>query len=118
MILHLVLFNPKSELEEAERRSFALEIQAAVREIPGIQRAIVGRSFNLNPGYARSLGDKTYEFVALLEFADQSALLAYLSDPRHRVLGRRFWELCDSTVITEVDAVDAQIAEVGDLLVR
>lgn len=118
MICHIVLFNPKEGLDDAARRSFALGIQDALRSIPGIGRAVVGRSIHINPGYQRSLGDKTYEFTAVLEFQDQQALLGYLQHPKHHALGKRFWESCDSTVVVEVDGADALAADIVELLAK
>ena len=118
MICHIVLFNPKKDLDDTARRSFALDIQGALRSIPGIIRAVVGRSIDVNPGYRRSLGDKTYEFAAVLEFLDREALLGYLQHQKHQALGRRFWESCESTVVVEVDGADALSVDIFELLAK
>ena len=118
MICHIVLFNPKKDLDGTARQSFALDIQDALRSIPGIIRAVVGRSIDVNPGYRRSLGDKTYEFAAVLEFLDREALLGYLQHQKHQALGRRFWESCESTVVVEVDGADALSVDIFELLAK
>ena len=116
MICHIVLFNPKKDLDDTARRSFALDIQGALRSIPGIIRAVVGRSIDVNPGYRRSLGDKTYEFAAVLEFKDRAGLVGYLNHPLHKELGALFWRHCESTVILEIEATDAKSDDAVELL--
>ena len=52
------------------------------------------------------MGDKTYEFAAVLEFQDEAALTGYLQHPMHHELGRLFWENCERTVVSEVEYLD------------
>lgn len=106
MIAHIVLFTPKAELTEAERRSFAKSVAATLRQITSIQRATVGRHIDVDPGYKRTFGDKTYQFAAVLEFSDRAALVDYLRNPLHEDLGRLFWETCAASVICEVESAD------------
>jgi hypothetical protein len=56
--------------------------------------------------------------TAILEFANRERLVEYLSHPLHDKLGRRFWELCASTVIVEADSMDARADGVVDFLAR
>ncbi len=51
------------------------------------------------------MGDKTYEFAAVLEFEDESRLVTYLTSPMHEELGRLFWQYCESAVVSEVESV-------------
>ena len=108
MIAHIVLFTPKKTMDSADSKSFAQSIVAVFRQIGSLDRAFVGRSIDLDAGYQRSFGDKTYDFAAVLEFSDRSALVAYLNHPLHKELGALFWKHCDSTVIVEVEAADAK----------
>ena len=71
MISHIVLFNSKKDVSAADRRSFALRIRDVCRAIPAVKAARVGRAVNVNAGYERSFGDKTYEFAAILDFEQQ-----------------------------------------------
>lgn len=118
MISHIVLFKAKSGLSRAQQESFALKIQETCRVIPTVRRALVGRSTDVDAGYSRSLGDNTYEFAAVLDFDSEGDLREYLQHPLHRELGRQFWECCESTVVMEVDAVDARTDDIGSLLVK
>jgi hypothetical protein len=103
MIAHIVLFNPKPETSVEQLRLFAQSVMSACQGIPSISRAIIGKDVRVDPGYMRHLGDKTYRFAAVIEFSDQAALVAYLTHPSHDVLGRAFWEVCESTIVVEVE---------------
>jgi hypothetical protein len=105
MIAHIVLFTPKASLRGADARAFASSVIGLLGQAESVERCFVGRAAVVDPGYARNMGDKTYEFAAVLEFRGQSELLAYLTSPMHADLGRLFWEHCDSTVISEVESV-------------
>jgi hypothetical protein len=87
-------------------------------EVRTVARAQVGKRIEIDSGVAREFGDTAYEYSAVIEFADESGLVQYLSDPLHRELGRLFWENCESTVVMEVRAVDAKSEAVVDLLVK
>jgi hypothetical protein len=116
VVVHLVLFNPKPTLDKDQLKSFAQTVQAQLRAIPGITRALVGKAIDLQPSYPRSLGDQTYEYAAIMEFQREEDLLAYLEHPTHRQLGRLFWDACGSTVVMEArmaDVLQDDIAIVG-----
>jgi hypothetical protein len=116
VVAHIVLFNPKRELTTDERQSFAQSIRASVRRIGGVQRALIGRAIAVTPQYDRTFGDKTYEYAAVLEFPDPTALRDYLNHPAHRELGRLFWDNCESAVVMEADLADALTEELADLV--
>ena len=105
MIAHVVLFTPKRSLKGADARLFARSVIDALRGSESIERCFLGRARAIDPGYQRYMGDKTYEFAAVLEFQGERELLAYLSSPLHADLGRLFWENCDSTIVSEVESV-------------
>jgi hypothetical protein len=116
MVAHIVLFNPKRELTTGERQSFAQSVRASVRRIGGVQRALIGKAVAVTPQFERSFGDKTYEYAAVLEFPDTTALRDYLNHPVHRELGRLFWDNCESAVVMEADLADALTEELADLV--
>jgi hypothetical protein len=118
VISHIVLFNSKKEVSASDRRSFALQIRDACRAIPAVKAARVGRSVSVNAGYARSFGEKTYEFAAILDFERQADLVAYLQHPLHHELGRLFWLYCESTIVVEVEVADAKSDAIVDLLAK
>ena len=118
MIAHIVLFNPKPGVSESEIRSFARIIQDACRHIGAIQRSHVGRRIDIDAGYARSFGEKTYQFAAIFEFEDSAGLKEYLKHPLHKQVGRLFWEMCESTVVVEAAMTDGRGEELVDFLLN
>ena len=118
MISHLVLFTPKRDLSADDSRLFAQSIVETFRQVGSLDRATVGRAVDIDAGYQRNFGDKTYEFAAVLEFLDREALLGYLQHQKHQALGRRFWESCESTVVVEVDGADALSVDIVELLAK
>ena len=116
MIAHIVLFNPKPGVSESDMRAFARTLQDACRQIEAIQRSHVGRRIDIDAGYARSFGEKTYRFVAIFEFEDPAGLREYLKHSLHQQVGRLFWEMCESTVVVEATMADGRSEELIDFL--
>ena len=108
MIAHIVLFTPKGSLTDAQTLSFAQSVHATLASVPSIQRCLVGKRVDVDPGFARVFGDATYEYAAVIEFAGRDGLIQYLQHPQHHELGRLFWESCQSTVVSEVEFVDGR----------
>ena len=106
MISHIVLFDPKPSLSDAEKRLFAQSVLRVTSRLSSVTRVSIGRRVDIDPGYDRSFGDKPYEYSAILEFKDREALVSYLVAPEHAELGRLFWESCARTIIAETEAVD------------
>jgi hypothetical protein len=118
MISHIVLFEPKTGLSEADVRDFAQHLKAAMSSAPSVRRAMVGRRVDIDAGGGRKFGDATYTFSAVVEFDDSEGLIEYLQHPTHVELGRLFWLHCERTVVLEVESVDATTDKVIDLLAR
>lgn len=116
MTAHIVLFQPKREVPDADRLAFARQLELACREIPSVRRAIVGKAADIDAGYARSLGDGNYTFAAILEFDDRDGLVAYLQHPLHKELGRLFWRVCERTAIVEMNLTDAKTADLAAVI--
>ncbi len=116
MIAHIVLFTPKVGVTADVARSFAQTFLDVCRSVPSIQRAIIGKAVAIDPGYSRAMGHKTYKYAAVLEFADSAALVDYLRHPKHEMLGRLFWEICESTTVVEVDGREPGDWTVEDLV--
>jgi hypothetical protein len=77
---------------------------------------MIGKAVRVDPGYARSMGQTTYAYAAVLEFASSAELLGYLRHPDHARLGRLFWEMCESTVVVEVEGREPGLWTVEDLV--
>jgi hypothetical protein len=116
MIQHIVLFNPKAGMPDEERRSFARTTIDSLSGSQDIGRVTIGRRVEIDAGYERLFGDKTYEYAAVLEFSDRHALVRYLHSQDHAKLGRLFWLTCDSAVVCEVEVIDAAAPDAVDRL--
>ena len=114
MIAHLVLFRPRPELREDERRALADALTAALRTIPSIRRARVGRRVTHGRSYER-LMRVDYPFAALLEFDDIAGLQAYLEHPAHEALAARFFQTFEEALMYDFELKDGEAA-VRDLL--
>jgi hypothetical protein len=118
VIQHIVLFTPKTELAASDRRSFAAEVVRILQDCPSATRCVVGRRVEVDAGYQRTFGDKTYQYAAVIEFDDRKALVSYLNHPAHAALGQLFWDSCENSVICEVEQVDLNDQRAVNLLVE
>lgn len=117
MISHIVLFQPKADLSHGDILLFAQQLRRTMSGVPSVRSARIGRRVDVSSGEPRNFGDMAYEFAAVVDFEDRSGLVDYLRHPLHQALGELFWRYCGSTVITEVEMVDATSPQVTDLLV-
>jgi hypothetical protein len=90
VIVHIVLFTPRSTLTPAERQDLADAFAAALNAIPSIRRARVGRRITHGRPY-EDLMAVHYEYAAIIEFDDVPGLKAYLEHPAHTRLGSTFF---------------------------
>ena len=84
MVAHVVLFSPRPELSEDARQSLADAFEAALREIPSIRRAHVGRRIVHGRPY-EGLMTVDYQYAAILEFEPPGRL------PQAVAAGATFW---------------------------
>ena len=92
MIAHLILFEPRSDLTDAERAKILDDFTAATQEAPSVRRVRIGRRILHGiPGYEQAMG-KSFEYAAIIEFDDRAGLEAYLRHPAHAIAGRHFSE--------------------------
>jgi hypothetical protein len=114
MVTHVVLFRPKAQLSAQSRQQLVEAFTRAVREIPQIQRANIGRRVTHGRPYEQ-LMRTDYPYAAVLEFEDLDRLKGYLAHPAHDALGSAFFECCDETLIYDFEIGDVE-SIVGDLL--
>jgi len=101
MIAHVVLFEPKATITEADRETFLDTMKIAFQEIPTVERSLVGRRQVIGVGYETKVGYQTYSYVSVVEFRNVQALMDYLEHPLHQRLGQLFWQYCDRTLIVD-----------------
>jgi hypothetical protein len=109
MIAHVVLFRPRPDVSRADQEAFVSALEEALRGVPTIRRARVGRSLADDHG-------RDYPFTAVLEFDDEAGLRAYLAHPLHQPVARLFHRTCAATLIVNAETVDAQTPLAGFLL--
>ena len=98
MITHVVFLRPKASLSDDERRALIASLEHAVSGIPTIKRATIGKRVLLNrPGYETQMAEH-YEYSAILEFANEADLRAYLDHPAHVDLGRLLFTAADAVL--------------------
>ena len=115
MIAHVVLFEPKSSTPTAERRQLLAEIRSVARNIPCIALARIGRTVYLGL-MPEIIGRPTYQYAAIFEFATREDLATYLAHPVHDKLRTLFWDLCQATLIADVELVDPSSSDADSLV--
>jgi Stress responsive A/B Barrel Domain len=107
VIAHVILFSPKPDLSDAERRDLLDSLVAASAGIPTIRGFRVGRRVTHGlPGYEQSMRDD-YEFAAIVEFDDMDGLKSYLAHPSHAAIGRHFMASAARSLAYDYTLVDA-----------
>lgn len=105
MIAHVVLFRPRADVSPDDRRAIIEAFARALRDIPSIRRAQVGRRIRIGRAYEQMTRvDLTY--AAILEFDDTAALYAYLDHPAHGEIAQRFFAALDDTLIYDFEVED------------
>ena len=102
VIVHVVMFRPRPDLSAAARRNLADTLIAAIRDIPSVKRARVGRRVTHGRPYEH-LMRVDYGYAAMLEFDDLDGLNAYLAHPAHEALAARFFESFDEALMYDFD---------------
>jgi hypothetical protein len=104
VILHVVLFTPRSDLRTADYDQFAAALDRALTTIPSVVSHRIGR--RLATGAAYDAGPRRFEYCAVIEFENRDGLAAYLSHPAHDELGRLFYTMSADAFAGDFDAVD------------
>jgi len=105
VITHVVLFRPRRDMTIDEKRDLADAVRKACTEAPSVQRFEIGRIVDVGAGYAAKVGESTYEYIAIIEFADRAGLMAYFDHPAHTRMAELFWKACESTAIVDSDTL-------------
>ena len=109
MIAHIVLFRPRADLSAGDRQSLADSFAAALRDIPTVRRARVGRRVTHGRGYEQ-LMRANYDYAAVLEFDDRAGLVAYLEHPVHQELGERFFSAFEEALMYDYELAEGDEA--------
>jgi hypothetical protein len=107
VILHIVLFEPRSDLTGAERQRILEDLGVAAASIPALRRCRIGRRIRHGlPGYEQAM-QVDYQYAAILEFDDRAGLEAYLRHPAHEGIGRHFVASAASALAYDFEMVEA-----------
>ena len=112
MIAHIVLFKPRPDLAADAKRRLLDSFETALRQIPSIRRARVGRRIMHGRSY-ETLMSVDYQFAAVLEFDDEAGLKAYLEHPAHQQLGALFSEAFEQALMYDFSLADGTAALAG-----
>jgi hypothetical protein len=107
MIAHVILFEPRPDLQPSDKLAILGALTSAASDIAGIRRFRVGRRVRHGlPGYEQAM-PTGFTFAVLLEVDDLDALKAYLSHPAHAGFGRHFTESSAAALAFDYELVDA-----------
>ena len=109
MVVHVVLFRPKIQTSEDERRQMFEALHSAATEIPTVRRFHIGRRAVHGAAYEKFMRED-FPFAAIIEFDDLAGLQAYLRHPQHEKLGMLFYQLQESAL-----AYDYETASLRDI---
>jgi hypothetical protein len=102
VLAHVVLFRLRAGLTRDQRTALVVAFSDALRNIPEVRRARIGRRVVHGRAYEH-LMNEDYEFAALLEFDDLGALTQYLQHPAHDDLGRQFFDSFEAALIYDYE---------------
>ena len=102
MITHVVLFRPRPGLPAGEQTALVDVLRDAIRSIPSIRGARVGRRVKHGRPYEQAMRID-YEYAALLEFDDLAGLKTYLEHPAHQALATRFFSAVDESLVYDYE---------------
>ncbi len=105
MLVHIVLFRPRRELDRDARQRLADALSTAIHQIPSVRRARVGQRITHGRPYEQ-LMRTDYSHVALLEFDDLAGLKRYLEHPAHDQLATRFFESFEEGLMYDYEVED------------
>lgn len=107
MIAHVVLFQPRGDVDDHTRAEFLESVAGAASQIPSIRRFRIGRRVVHGlPGYEQTM-TAHYGYAAIIEFEDAQGLRDYLRHPAHAVVGRLFSTSAERALAYDFDLIDA-----------
>jgi hypothetical protein len=103
MVLHIVLFRPKPNISESDRKALSDALSVAAKGIPTVKRFQVGTRVTHGRPYEQ-LMTENLPYAAVVEFDDVKGLKEYLEHPAHEALGTKFMELLEVGLIYDYEA--------------
>lgn len=106
MVIHLVLFRPRADLDAVGETRLIQAIEAAATQVSSVRSFRVGRRMADGPAYLAGT-TTAYPFAAVVEFDDRAGLDEYLAHPIHGALGHAFNASLEAALICDYEARDA-----------
>ena len=100
-----MLFRPRADLSAPDTNALIASFERALRDIPMIRRARVGKRITIGRDYERLMA-VDYEFAAVLEFDDAASLKAYLEHDAHQELGKRLFQSIEAVLVYDFEVTD------------
>ena len=102
MLAHVLLFRVREDVPADERKLLIDAWAKALRDIPAITRAHVGRRVRIGREYEQ-LMRTDYPYAAVIEFENEAGLRAYLDHPAHADMANRFFAVLNDVLIYDFD---------------
>jgi hypothetical protein len=106
VIVHVILYKPKTDMPDGTRQEILEGLATAATAIPAIRRLRVGRRVTHGrPGYEQAMRTD-FEYAVIVEFDDVDGLLAYLSHPAHGAIGGHFTASAEDALAYDYELID------------
>ena len=102
LIAHVVLFRLRPEVPASDRQALMDAFATALRDIPTIRRAQVGRRVLTGRSYEQMMRTD-FPYMVILEFDDISSVKAYLDHAAHKEVSARFFETVAESLIYDFE---------------
>lgn len=106
MVVHVVLFRPRSDVSESDKRTLLEAVAAAAARVPSVRRFVIGSRVTHGATY-EYLTQPDFPYAAIVEFDDLAGLQAYLQHPEHTRLGELFYRLQDAALAYDYEVTPA-----------
>jgi hypothetical protein len=108
MIVHIVMFQPRADLDLSTRDRLLQDIATAAKTIPSVRRMRVGqRARHGLPGYEQAM-TTAYDYALIAEFDDRAGLVAYLQHPAHHTIGGHFTTSAERSLAYDYEMEEAE----------
>ena len=102
MIAHVVLFRLHPDMPLSERRGLIDAYAVALRDIPSIRRARIGRRVRIGRSY-EDVTRTDFPYAAIFEFEDVDGVREYLDHAAHETIATRFFAAIAETLIFDFE---------------
>jgi Stress responsive A/B Barrel Domain len=106
VIVHVILYKPRTDLADDMRQQIVEGLATAATAIPSIRRLRVGKRVkHRRPGYEQAM-PTDFEYAVIVEFDDVDGLTAYLAHPAHNAIGGHFTASASDSLAYDYEMVD------------